>query len=85
MKKLSDTAFCRTFSEKCRSLFDCQVRHKYDMSLWIYSDEQADSPECTHRWTGDSRHHIWKIVAILGCIFLFFGLIRALCRLLRKV
>lgn len=85
MKHLSDNALCRAVCEKCRALFGYQLRHKYDMSLWLYSDEQTDSPECTHRWTGDSRHSIWKIVAILGGTVLFFGLIRALCRLMKRV
>ncbi len=85
MKKFSDTTLWRALSEKCRSLFGLQLRHKYDMSFWVYPDEQSDTPECTHRFTGDSRHHIWKIVALLGGILLFWGLVRALCRLARRV
>lgn len=85
MKKISDNALCRTVCDKCRALSEYRLRHKYDMSFWVYSDENSEHPECTHRWTGDSRHQIWKIVALLGGIILFMGVIRALCRLLRKI
>lgn len=85
MNNRSDHALCRKASEKLRALLGYQLRHKYDMSLWVYSDEKETTPECAHRWTGDSRHHIWKIVALAGGLLLLIGLLRALCRLLRRI
>jgi hypothetical protein len=51
------------------------------MSLWIYKDEAAESAECSHRFTGDSRHHLWKIALFLGTLALFCSVLRCLCSL----
>ena len=80
----SDGTACRNILDKIRELFGYQLRKKYDMSLWIYADESTDTAECTHRFTGDSRHHIWKIAALLGAVVLFCSLLRCVCTLCQR-
>ncbi len=79
MMKLSECAGTRTLCQKCKELCRYQLRKKYDMSLWIYADDATDTPECTHRWTGDSRHHIWKILVVLGGVMLLGSALRWIC------
>ncbi len=80
--KLSQWAPCHSLAEKCRQLWGYQLRKKYDMSVWIYPDEQSDTPECAHRWTGDSRHHIWKLVCAIGGLLLLGSALRWICHTL---
>ena len=70
-----------TLWNKLCALSHYQLRKKYDMSLWIYKDEAAESAECAHRFTGDSRHHLWKIALFLGTLALFCSVLRCLCSL----
>ena len=83
MKRLSDCALCRTLTDKCKGLFDYQLRAKYDISAWVYPTEGSDTPECTHRWTGDARHNACRIVAAALAIALLLGVVRGILRILR--
>ena len=83
MKRLSDCALFRCFTEKCKGLFDYELRAKYDISAWIYPTEGSDAPECTHRWTGDARHSICRAATVACAAVLILGVMRALLRLMR--
>ncbi len=84
MINVSESTACRKLMDKISGLFRYQLRKKYDMSFWIYSDETTDAAECSHRFTGDSRHHIWKIAAFVGGVILFCSLLRCVCGLCQK-
>ncbi len=82
MMKLSECAPARALCQKCKKLCDYQLRKKYDMSVWIYADDTTDTPECAHRWTGDSRHHIWKIALVIGGVLLLGSALHRICHAL---
>ena len=80
----SERTVCRRVLDKINQLFHYQLRKKYDMSLWLYADENTDTAECSHRFTGDSRHHVWKIAALVGGMALFFSMLRCVCGLCQR-
>ena len=66
-----------------RSITDCEIEKKYDLSLSLYADSEANEPECTHSLRGTSRHKLWKLLGIYTAVVIAFALMGAICRLLR--
>ena len=44
------------------------VRCDYDLNVGLYSDEQANAPECSHEFSGSSTHNVARMLAIGGMI-----------------
>lgn len=66
---------------KFSSLFRYQLRTKCSLSLCLYADENADTPECTHQLESDGRHALWKLALLLSALLLFLSALRCLTSL----
>ena len=79
MKELSETTLCRKLSAFCGSLCHYSVGHRCDLTLSLYADEETETPECTHRFQGSSRHNLFVLIGLVGGVTLMIGLVAKLC------
>lgn len=60
------------------------VRCDYDVTVGLYCDDDPDTPECSHRFSGRSQHNVLRLLAIGGIIGVAVAAIRigccAICR-----
>ncbi len=78
MKKL----FCR-MGQALRAVACCELGKNYELSLALYPDAAAIESECSHTFSGESRHPLWKLVALWGGLAVSVALIGSVCSLLR--
>ena len=78
---------CTKAMNALRSLGRYSFEKKYDLTLALYADDSASTPECSHRFSGSSRHNLLKIVclavilcAAMATILMLFGCGRRDCK-----
>ena len=66
-----------------RAIVCCELEKKYELSLSLYPDASASESECSHTFSGTSRHPLWKLAGLYGGIAIACTLIGSVCSLLR--
>ena len=84
MKPLSETSVCRKLSAFCGTLGHYSVGHDCQLTLSLYADEAAHTPECSHHLKGSGRHNLIRLIALVGGVTLMLALIKTLCCLCKK-
>lgn len=78
MKKL-----CCKMGEFFRSIGRYQFGKQYDLTLSLYADGETETPECSHRFEGNSRHNLLKYLGMVGAVAVMISVISLLCSLCR--
>ncbi len=66
-----------------RAVACCELEKKYELSLALYPDAAASESECSHTFSGTSRHSLWKLAGLWGGVAVSLALIGSACALLR--
>ena len=66
-----------------RAVACCELEKKYELSLALYPDALSTEKECSHTFSGMSRHPLWKLVGLWGGVAVSVALIGSVCALLR--
>ncbi len=74
---------CCRMGDFLKGITCCEIEKKYDLSLSLYADGEAQVPECSHTLQGSSRHKLWKLLGICAAVVITVALLRTVCRLLR--
>lgn len=57
---------CGAIASFLSSLCSYELEQKCDMSMSLYKDKDADTPECTHKLHAVSRQNILKLIGLIG-------------------
>ena len=82
-RKEAMNKLCCRMGKLFRGITCCEVEKKYDLSLSLYADSEAQEPECSHTFQGSSRHKLWKLMGLYAAVAIAIALIGSACRLLR--
>ena len=81
MKCLSELPLCKRVSH----ILGSQVQADYKLSLSLYADENAETPECTQVCSGSAKHALATVLAFVGVIATACALMRGVCCLISKL
>ncbi len=82
MKQLSQLPLCRKMTAIGGKLCRYHLGHECDLTLSLYADDSAQTPECSHRITGSGRHNLLAVVGLFGSVALLITLFGCVKRLL---
>ena len=51
-----------------RAIGCLSLEKKYDLSLALYPDGTSSTPECQHRFQGESRHNVLKMIGAISAV-----------------
>ena len=83
MKSVSQWALTQKATAFLKRLCHYTVEKKYDLTLSLYEDGTAQTPECSHRFSGSGRHNLLRLLLLAGALCVAFSAIIGLCSLLR--
>ena len=81
MMCLSNLPLCKKLTQMLRS----QIETDYKLSLSLYTDETAETPECAQTCEGRSRHSLATLLSFIGVIAAACALMRGVCALIAKL
>ena len=81
MKKISQCAAYRRLCDALGKLSRYRLRTSCSATMVLLEDETAPTPEHRHTMECSMEQNLWKALAILGALLLFFSALKKLCSL----
>lgn len=85
MNNLTESKAGSKLSDAARKLCEYTLKTDYDVTFEICKDKNATQPECTHSFTGNSKHCLLKMAAAVAVGAFVVCAVSSLCSFFSKL